>query len=319
MTTNSRIRVWTNGTSIPRGFARLALLLTVVTALWSSSLFAPTGRAAAPASCPDSVSWKADTIYANGDFCLSLNGDLLTYQTDGNLVYYINGVPVWNTGTWGVGARLALQGDGNVVIYSASNKALYASTWYYKAASYATPGSTNFLSLNYNAHTHQIANNWEGADGTTGGNSALNGVRWQDLGDQYGCTVESGAIEQDTLVRNLAPGRLCWANTYGTLVFQYDGNFVEYVDGKARWNSGTGGKGAWLAFQGDGNIVIYNASGRPLWAVSTLAISSRIGPWKPQDLAHYNGTFSLQVTSDHRISYGLFSNPGSDVWMGWVY
>jgi hypothetical protein len=46
-----------------------------------------------------SVTWKAEVRYINGTFCLSLGTDLLIYQTDGNLVHYINGVPVWNTGT----------------------------------------------------------------------------------------------------------------------------------------------------------------------------------------------------------------------------
>ena len=321
MTTNSRIgrSVWKNGTSIPRGFARLALLLTVVTALWSSSLFAPAGRAVAPASCPDSVSWTTGLRYVNGTFCLSLGTDLLIYQTDGNLGYYVNGVPAWNTGTWGAGATLALQGDGNVVIYSANNKALYASNWYYQSAAYTTPDAHKYLSVYYAAHTHQILNYWESADGSASGYSTLSGIRWQDLGDQNGCTVEPTPISQAVVPRTLAAGHLCWSNDYGTLVFQYDGNFVEYVGGKARWNSGTAGRGAWLALQDDGNIVIYSAAGQPLWAVSNVARNSRIGPWKPLDLTHFNGSFVLQPNSGGRITYFLSPAVYIDEQMYWVY
>ena len=55
-----------------------------------------------------------------------------------------------------------------------------------------------------------------------------------------------------------------------TLVFQSDGNLVEYASGgRPVWASGTAARGGRLIAQPDGNLVIYNASGGPVWATGT--------------------------------------------------
>lgn len=52
--------------------------------------------------------------------------------------------------------------------------------------------------------------------------------------------------------------------------WQGDGNFVVYESsGKSRWSSRTAGKGYRLSFQGDRNIVIYNSAGNSVWSSST--------------------------------------------------
>jgi hypothetical protein len=51
------------------------------------------------------------------------SGGQLVMQTDGNLVLYSAGVPWWHTHTYGFpGARLKVQNDGNVVIYAANGQ-----------------------------------------------------------------------------------------------------------------------------------------------------------------------------------------------------
>jgi hypothetical protein len=100
-----------------------------------------------------------------------------------------------------------------------------------------------------------------------------------------------------------------WTTCKGNAIslnMQLDGNFVLYVNGQAKWasntsgltamgnyaqflpngalrvydistisgpylawSSGTGGKGARLSLQDDGNVVIYNASGTAIWATHT--------------------------------------------------
>lgn len=49
---------------------------------------------------------------------------------------------------------------------------------------------------------------------------------------------------------------------------QTDGNFVVYGSGKARWSAGTR-TGAQLKVQDDGNLVLYTAAGKPVWASGT--------------------------------------------------
>ena len=59
-----------------------------------------------------------------------LNRRVTTFsvQTDGNVVAYVLGVPVWQSGTAGKPIRdMTVQNDGNVVAYDTANRALWAS------------------------------------------------------------------------------------------------------------------------------------------------------------------------------------------------
>jgi hypothetical protein len=65
-----------------------------------------------------------------GDSRTSSNGEYsLHYQGDGNLVLYRNsdGVPLWNTGTFGNPGEVAMQGDGNLVVYNAAGQPVWSS------------------------------------------------------------------------------------------------------------------------------------------------------------------------------------------------
>ena len=57
-------------------------------------------------------------------------------------------------------------------------------------------------------------------------------------------------------------------NAWARLAWQGDGNLVIYAkDGTgAKWATGTQSKGQNLCFQGDGNLVIYNSAGSAVWA-----------------------------------------------------
>jgi hypothetical protein len=67
-----------------------------------------------------------------GQFLHSANGRFrLAQQGDGNLVLYGDGRPIWATGTDGSpGATLALQTDGNLVLYDINNQPI----WYSRTA-----------------------------------------------------------------------------------------------------------------------------------------------------------------------------------------
>lgn len=70
--------------------------------------------------------------------------------------------------------------------------------------------------------------------------------------------------------------RALWAtNTAGIVpgiaIMQGDGNFVVYDRrGRPVWDSGTFHAGSRLLVQNDGNVVIYNASGNAVWATNTF-------------------------------------------------
>lgn len=53
------------------------------------------------------------------------------------------------------------------------------------------------------------------------------------------------------------------------LIFRTDGDLVWYVNGTAKWHTGTSGKGvARLVLASNANVVLYNASGGVVWALS---------------------------------------------------
>lgn len=66
----------------------------------------------------------------------------------------------------------------------------------------------------------------------------------------------------------------------GTCQFQADGNLVCYdATGRPYWASGTHGvPGATLALQADGNVVIYAPDGRAIWATQTLLAPRPVPP-----------------------------------------
>lgn len=88
---------------------------------------------------PTKVSGGGSEVVLNpGQGINSPNGAYtFIYQTDGNLVLYAGGRPLWASGTWGRGVgRTVMQGDGNLVVYNGSGQPLWASgTW-------GNPGST---------------------------------------------------------------------------------------------------------------------------------------------------------------------------------
>jgi Peptidase_C39 like family len=62
-----------------------------------------------------------------------------------------------------------------------------------------------------------------------------------------------------------------WRTCTGyTLAFQGDGNLVMYnPSGRPIWATGTNGYAQRVAFQGDGNVVLYDGNNRAIWATNT--------------------------------------------------
>ena len=77
--------------------------------------------------------------------------------------------------------------------------------------------------------------------------------------------------DQEIRDREVSTGRAWYTCDY-TLEFQLDGNLVVSRRGTPRkvlWTSGTGGRGAKLSVQSDGNVSIYDQSNQPIWASNT--------------------------------------------------
>jgi len=176
----------------------------------------------------------------------------LAMQGDGNLVLYntTNGMAVWSSGTYGnPGAYAVLQTDGNFVVYSAGGKALWASATDGASARQFVAVQDDGNMVIYRTYVPVFAT----GTATTGYAGSSSGpAAWK-----------SGAIISNG--QSFTSG-----NGANVLVMQGDGNLVLRRQGVAEWSSGTfGHPGAYAAMQGDGNLVIYSSANVPLWSSGT--------------------------------------------------
>ena len=156
----------------------------------------------------------------------------LVMQTDGNLVLYTGGVAVFATGTSVPGSALVFQDDGNAVVYSPELRPLFATR--------SSVGSGEFAVLAVLSRQFNVF-----------------GVQGDDLTSLYGSawgtsTVESGALLFRGDRRTAPGGRVL-------LILQTDGNLVQYVDGRARFRTGTRTPD-FAIMQPDGNFLLYRSS-----------------------------------------------------------
>lgn len=180
-------------------------------------------------------------------------GNRLTLQTDGNLVLYSQtGRAVWATMTNGTGSAnvFRLQNDTNMVVYSGTRPVWYSGTiWNYAHVAGRPVGDLRSLTSRYVFATP--GNGMAIWDNVT--TDASRRILWS-----MSCLNDSRVI--------------CEIDRGGQLVLQTDGNLVWYMPGRnggmvAVWNTNTSGAGptANLIMQDDGNLVLYDLWHRPLW------------------------------------------------------
>jgi murein DD-endopeptidase MepM/ murein hydrolase activator NlpD len=176
----------------------------------------------------------------------------LAMQADGNLVLYgPGGKPRWASNTAGSGGtRVAMQGDGNLVVYTAADKPVWSSATNGQGASRAV------LQDDGNFVIYRLSDGkptWASNTGTGG---------WPTHVATHQLSAGS-TLNQNQYVRS--------ADKRYAFVMQGDGNLVLYGPGyHALWNSRTNGSGANRAvMQSDGNLVVYRPDGNAVWASNT--------------------------------------------------
>jgi peptidoglycan-N-acetylglucosamine deacetylase len=180
----------------------------------------------------------------------------LSMQTDGNLVVYsADRRPVWATMTFVANSQLALQTDGNLVVRGPAGEVVW--------------------------HTHTYGQSVVRADVQDDGNLVLyrtDGASWYSGWDEGRfLDPDRGDIGRPG-IQMTAGQSLQSADHHYWLTLQTDGNVVVYAaGGRALWNSET-----WwapgrpdpvvrLIMQADGNLVGYSYTGFPVWHSGTYA------------------------------------------------
>ena len=208
--------------------------------------------AAAPNNANHSVLNSGDTLN-KGETMLSPDSQsALTLQTDSNLALYSDFNIYWETGTQGSTAtRLVMQSDGNLVLYNQSGVALWNSQ------TGGNPGARFVMQSDGNMVVYSASNAPLWASYT---------VHTPDHLSFVNTTLPSGVTSA-----RMYPGQsIDTADRKYHLLLQGDGNLVLYSPTRAIWASGTDGKQiAFLAQQIDGNLVLYDKSGRPVWYTGT--------------------------------------------------
>ena len=206
-----------------------------------------------PAPLPLPSSLTPGQSLSMGQTLLAPNGAYrLVFQTDGNLVEYTSSNhAVWASGTSGRGgAFVVFQTDGNVVIYNAANQAVWAS------------GSTS-------SHPASLS---IGSDGTLVATNTSGQWIWSDL---YGAQGDPfwGAFVGSSVMRigdRFTPGAMLTSpNGDFVLEMQSDGNLVLYGPHGALWSTASQGRGSFFVFQTDGNLVLYTPDNVPLWSTAS--------------------------------------------------
>ena len=255
------------------GLATVALVAAMVvisspTAAGSPPSLAPITSAAIPAT-----ELLAGQQLTSGQQLVSPNGAYrLAMQTDGNVVLYGPPGAMWATYTFVRGTVLTMQTDGNLVAYAPGPRPVWnTGTWGSGATRLALQDDGNLVLYRENRSPVWNTNTWPSPDALVGGH-------WLGVGQAI--VSRSGAyrlvMQTDGNVVVYGPYGATWASmsfVQGTnLVLQPDGNLVAYAPGpRAVWNSGTWGSGATrLVMQDDGNLVLYRPDGSPVWASWSL-------------------------------------------------
>jgi hypothetical protein len=172
-----------------------------------------------------------------GHFLTSGSYRLVVQATDGNVVLYHGSQALWGTSTGGYpGDRLVMQRDGNLVLYSTANKAIW-----------------NTDTATGDRYTLVLTNN--GSEGGLEVTRADGNPVWTDM------SLFGG--------QSLTARQLLYFAGFRFVVQGSDGNVVLYQGNNALWATGiVGHPGDRLVMQRDGNLVVYSGS-RAIWSSGT--------------------------------------------------
>lgn len=261
----------------------LAVLLSVLTTM----AVAATTRTTAQAAAGTDSLYPGQTLTAGQHLRSSDGSRDLAMQGDGNLVLYWRGRAIWSTGTYGRGATwLVLQGDGNLVVYTTAGVPVWSSgSWGASPSRLVLQSDGNLVLYTSDGGARWASQSWA--------------PRWSD-GDAIASPngQYKAVMQADGNFVFYGPSGALWStNTYGTanayLILQGDGNLVIYSNAGAIWNSGTWRSGQLSLTPTDaGQLSLVTPGGSVAWSV-------------PQTLADMAISQLLALFNNYRASLGL--------------
>ncbi len=182
-------------------------------------------------------------------------GYRLAVQADGNLVVYsAAGQPRWTSATSVPGSFLAVQSDGNLVLYDPWSSPVWS-------ANVNSPGGARLVMQD---------------DGNLVLYDAWGAARW----DSGGYARQQAVYFPAKRIITLLPSGASVTSPSGAarLTMQPGGSAVvtDAGTGAVRWSSGTSVAGSFLAAQTDGNVVVYTAANRPVWTANVSSPGARL-------------------------------------------
>jgi hypothetical protein len=122
------------------------------------------------------------------------------------------------------------------------------------------------------------------------------GVIWDCFGGKHVSPAPPAPASSASLLStdgSLQQGQALVSGTGYRALLQLDGNFVVYnPSGKAIWADGRYGASS-IVVQADGNLVAYSSIGHPLWATGTRAANSYLVMQDDGNLVLYSGAHAL--------------------------
>jgi hypothetical protein len=266
--------VWATGTGVPGSVAVMQDDGNLV-------VYAPSGRAVwASKSERQILGWSDDRLLTGqrlnpGESLDSENGAYrAVLQNDGNLVVYGSSGVQWASGTAAPVAYLAMQGDGNVVLYESTAQPLWhthTGDWSGTLLVMQDDGALVLYRPDGRALWSSKTSPGEKVvrNVLAGGSRLANGLTL--ISPNY---LFRGIMQRDGNFVVYGPNGPVWASRTGewwssSLLVTRDGDALVagFPYGRAGWHSGTAGNpGAVLVLQDDGNLVVYRANGTAAWA-----------------------------------------------------
>lgn len=269
------------------------------------------------AAAADASRLSAGQVLGPGSTLRSPTGQYtLSMQPDGDLVELAGARPVWSSGSRGnPGARAVLQGDGDLVVRSATGRLLWHAASAGSGADVVVLSDSGSVILARGTGTAALWSSRTRLDVLRSGQQLAPGDALRAGNGRHRAVMQKDG-EVGLYDRSAGLWGSGTRRPGASLVLQPDGDLVvRSSSGQRLFSSGTAGKHAdKLIMQSDGNLVLY-AGSKPVWSAKHRPFSPGYEApvlSAPTASCHFTSATSAEVTVSVTATGGAFDD-------GWHY